>query len=159
MTPSKSVGRRRLMALGDYVEKMSKDRKWRKYFRMDQWLVDIDGAVEKLGLQPDDVVPVNGGCGTAGCLLGHTPNVPMLKRAGVSTVLRLNGLIRFTLKGERIDINDLTSELFGIDERSADRIFVWADSTRNLRTVTPMQAVRQLRKIVKDIDAEKGWAF
>jgi hypothetical protein len=61
------------MALGDYIEKQSKDRQWRRFFNMETWFSNYGDAVYKLGLEEGDVVPVNGGCGTAACTLGHAP--------------------------------------------------------------------------------------
>lgn len=161
VSPFKSKGRRRLMALGDYIEQQSKDRMWRKFFAMETWFSKWRDVIDKLSLKDGDVVPVNGGCGTAACMLGHAPNVPMLRRLGLRAIYNGDEPV-FQLDGRTYDkhyVDDLTIDLFGINEDRMNCIFADTGYAKPLSEVTPMEAVCQLRKVVKQIDGAEGWDF
>lgn len=161
VAPSKSAGRRRLMALGDYVKKRGRVRKWRKFFDMTYWFT---GFYLLPNLENGKSVPVNGGCGAAACMLGHAVNVPSLKRVGVGNVYDEHFRnIEFTLHGDEIAATDLCRQVFGINAKRVDQIFTAdgynIDDYYEFKKVTPAQAVKQLRRVVKEIDKNEGWPF
>lgn len=167
VSPSKSTGRRRMMRLGDYVEEKSKDREWCQYFKMNNWFGSVDTTMaEDLELKRGDVVPVNGGCGTAACMLGHLPNIPMFQRLGVSTRLKnmpypdgSTGQVLFVFDKKAIPPIVLGKKLFGISEDRFCDIFTGKGYSVWLGLVTPAMAVRKLREVVAEIDQNEGWKF
>ncbi|MFA5901739.1 MAG: hypothetical protein WC829_21790 [Hyphomicrobium sp.] len=89
----------------------------------------------------------------------------MLRRAGEGTIYNF-GEVEFTLNGKRADVSTVYTTLFGELRRQGDgRRYLdiifggedYAYGGRELDEVTPMMAVRCLRRVVKQIDKADGW--
>lgn len=173
--PNKSVGRARLMELGDCVEKWSKKPAWLKFWDYGTFVgfndrpygVNFDKALKKAKgpiVANYQTLTVNKGCGTSGCLLGHAPNVPSLAKLGVTAVLNDEGYMAIGIPALNMASDGafsyivLTNMLFGINGRRYSQIFTGA-RTPNGGKVTPMGAVKNLREVVVQIDKAEGWQF
>lgn len=159
VVPSKSIGRRRLMALGDYVEKNARRKSWRQFFDMRHWL----GKVRDMKPGTNEVI-VNNKCGTTACLLGHATNVPSIYKAGLRAIVtyKFGAVLCLASDPPGVDasIHEITETLFGItDYRSSQFFCEGGFPNKDLRNVTPEEAVRNLRKVVKEIDQNEGWKF
>ena len=164
---SKSIGRKRLIALADYVDKMRTKRSWRKFFDMGTW---VRTKSEHWGLKDGTKVEVNNGCGTSACLLGHGVNVPALKKAGLSAVYS-DGLVRLSLDAPGAshaaktgNVQEICNSLFGVDEQHIDAMFCEVPPINKyinsaLGDVTPSDAVNNMRRVIAKIDAVDGWTF
>lgn len=166
ITKKNSVGRKRLMALADYLSKRMDDPKWAKFFRMDHWVVNpkSDGAYIRKHGQPADGKPVvvNKSCGTSACLLGHAVNVPALAKDFRAEFRedRCGGHeVALLVRGQEVAIDALTdtADYFGISEERAGQIFGYEGEDRDIAAVGVHEAVANMRLVIARIDAHEGW--
>ncbi len=170
---AESIARLRLMALGDHVEENAQREEWLKFFNMGKWVGEVM-VKDHPSLQTGDEVEVNNDCGTSACLLGHGVNVPMLREAGLRTYVLYSGCryVRSTLAvvtaGEKTIIGDISAtatypvakKLFGITEIRFLELFMYGSHRdKPMNTISPMEAVKNLRKVVDQIDQNEGWSF
>ncbi len=88
-------------------------------------------------------------------------NVPMLRRAGLRAIYD-DGVVEFAV-GSRVlySARGVAEKMFGILSDRAEQLFVDLPHCPDvhMEDVTPAAALRNLRRVVREIDKNEGWEF
>lgn len=158
---SKSVGRKRLMALADFLYDKAPELKGK--FTMKRWGGN--------GLNEDSTpMPfVAGSCGTVACALGWGTAVPMLREAGLRAFVQpWSKTVFMALVDERDEIveegsygaasvHGLVSRLFGVNSDRSDYMFAPTSSDGDTMRLSAKQAATRICNTIRQIDADEGW--
>lgn len=112
-----------LLALADHLEKNVPET----HFDLGPWRMN----------NPDVVV-----CGTAGCAIGHAPNVPEIK----AMEFKCNSVPEINLGHKKEYSWDAVTYLFGIDMQTAYALFSEGAYEFHQRDATPKDVAKRIRR-------------
>lgn len=162
--PSKSKGRKRLMALAVFLHNKAPELKGK--FSMATW--GKNGRNNNSFKLKEFVA---GHCGSTACALGWGTAVPMLREAGLrafisprsknvtmalvddaGNIVQRSGMSGYSVVG-------VTNALFGIDDERTIHMFMPLDKNGLVMRLSAKRAAARIRNTIKAIDKEEGWQF